>query len=70
MFNRPQLETSIKKALARSRGVLLSGPRQSGNSTLAEKFLSRQSFNHFDREYPPHAQRLEQAVHTLENFNG
>ncbi|MEI8030512.1 MAG: AAA family ATPase, partial [Comamonadaceae bacterium] len=70
MFNRPQLETSIKKALTRSRGVVLSGPRQSGKSTLAEKFLSRQSLNYFDLEYPPHAGRLEQAVHTLENLNG
>ena len=63
MLNRLQLETSIKKALARSRGVVLSGPRQSGKTTLAQKFLSHQSPNYFDLEYPPHAQRLEQATH-------
>lgn len=70
MLNRPQLETSIKKALARSRGVVLNGPRQSGKSTLAQQFLSRQSPNYFDLEYPPHAQRLEQAAHTLEHLSG
>lgn len=70
MLNRPQLQKAIQKALSRSRGVVLSGPRQSGKSTLAQMFLSRQSPNYFDLEYPPHAQRLEQAVHTLEHLRG
>ena len=70
MLNRPQLQASIKKALSRARGVVLSGPRQSGKSTLAQMFLSRQSPNYFDLEYPPHAQRLEQSVHTLEHLQG
>lgn len=70
MLNRPQLQASIKRALSRSRGVVLSGPRQSGKSTLAQMFLSRQSPNYFDLEYPPHAQRLEQAAHTLEHLQG
>lgn len=70
MLNRTLLENSIKKALARSRGVVLIGPRQSGKSTLAQKFLGRQSPNYFDLEYPPHAQRLTQAAHTLEHLSG
>jgi len=70
MIIRALLETAVRKALDRSRGVVLSGPRQSGKSTLAQKFLSRESPNYFDLEYPPHAQRLEQAVHTLEHLNG
>lgn len=70
MINRTLLETAVRTALHRSRGVVLSGPRQSGKSTLAQKFLSRQSPNYFDLEYPPHAQRLEQAAHTLENLSG
>lgn len=70
MLNRPLLEISIKKALACSRGVILIGPRQSGKSTLAQKFLDRQSPNYFDLEYPPHAQRLSQAAHTLEHLSG
>lgn len=70
MLKRTSLEFAIRKALGRSRGVMLSGPRQSGKSTLAQKFLSRQSPNYFDLEYPPHAQRLEQAVYTLEQLQG
>ena len=70
MLSRPALEKRIAKALGRSRGVVLSGPRQSGKSTLAQKFLSRQSPNYFDLEYPPHAQRLEQAAQTLEQLQG
>jgi uncharacterized protein len=70
MLSRTSLELSIHKALGRSRGVVLSGPRQSGKSTLAQKFLSRQSANYFDLEYPPHAQRLEQPTQLLESLNG
>lgn len=70
MLSRTDLELSIQKALARFRGVVLSGPRQSGKSTLARKFLSRQSPNYFDLEYPPHALRLEQPVQTLEALSG
>lgn len=70
MLSRNSLELSIRKALSRSRGVVLSGPRQSGKSTLAQGFLSRQSPNYFDLEYPPHALRLEQPVQTLEALHG
>ena len=70
MLDRTALELSIRKALNRSRGVVLSGPRQSGKSTLAQKFLSRQSPNYFDLEYPPHAQRLEQPAQALEAMTG
>ena len=70
MLNRTALELAIQKALGRSRGVVLSGPRQSGKSTLAQRFLSRQSPNYFDLEYPPHALRLEQPVQTLEALAG
>ena len=70
MLNRPSLQHAIRRALDRSRGVVLSGPRQSGKSTLAQQFLSRRSPNYFDLEYPPHAQRLEQAAYTLESLHG
>ena len=70
MTPRTSLEQAVRKALGRSRGVVLSGPRQSGKSTLAQQFLSRQSPNYFDLEYPPHAQRLEQAAWTLEPLQG
>ena len=70
MLRRTALEFGIHKALNRSRGVVLSGPRQSGKSTLAQRFLSRTSPNYFDLEYPPHALRLEQPVQTLEALSG
>jgi uncharacterized protein len=70
VLERAALEQSVARALARSRGVVLSGPRQSGKSTLAQRFLSRQSPNYFDLEYPPHLQRLEQPVQVLEGLHG
>jgi len=70
MIQRHLLQATVRKALSRSRGVLLSGPRQSGKSTLAQQFLSRNSPNYFDLEYPAHAQRLAQATLTLEHLSG
>lgn len=70
MINRHLLENTLRTALARSRGVVLRGPRQSGKSTLAQSFLDRSSVNYFDLEYPPHAQRLVYATQTLEHLSG
>lgn len=70
MLQRHQLLQTIARGLMRSRGVVLSGPRQAGKSTLAQQFLDRQSPNYFDLEYPPHAQRLEQPVQALEYLQG
>ncbi len=70
MLLREDLEAAVRTALGRSRGVVLQGPRQSGKSTLARRFLSRESVNYFDLEYPPHAQRLEQPVQALEHLRG
>lgn len=70
MTDRTTLENRIRTALGRSRGVVLSGPRQAGKSTLAQRFLARASPNYFDLEYPPHLQRLDQAALTLEPLQG
>ena len=70
MIERTQLEQATTKALTRSRGVVLNGPRQSGKSTLAQRFLRHDSPNYFDLEYPPHAQRLSQPTQTLEHLHG
>lgn len=70
MISREALENRIRRALGRSRGVVLCGPRQAGKSTLAQRFLDRRSPNYFDLEYPPHVQRLEQATLTLEALRG
>ena len=70
MIKRHALEAALRTALSRSRGVVLLGPRQSGKTTLAQQILPRDSANYFDLEYPPHAQRLEQATQTLEPLAG
>lgn len=70
MLKRTLLEYTVRRALGRSRGVVLVGPRQSGKSTLAQQFLPRSSPNYFDLEYPPHAQRLREPALTLENLHG
>lgn len=70
MLARPMLHEAIRRALSRSRGVVLVGPRQAGKSTLAQQFLGRDSPNYFDLEYPPHAQRLAEPVQVLEHLRG
>ena len=52
MVERSQLLATLKKALARSRVVVLKGPRQSGKTTLARQLLSETSVNYFDLEDP------------------
>lgn len=70
MLHRATLEDAVRRALGRSRGVVLVGPRQSGKSTLAQKFLGRDSPHYFDLEYPPHAQRLAEPAQVLEGLRG
>ena len=70
MLARRHLEQSVRTALGRSRAVVLAGPRQSGKSTLARKFLPRESPRYFDLENPLHAQRLAQPMDTLSRLDG
>lgn len=70
MLKRPALEAAIARALSRSRGVVLVGPRQAGKSTLAQRFLARGSPNYFDLEFPAHAQHLSNAAQTLGQLEG
>ena len=70
MLFRQVLEHSIRKALGRSRAVALNGPRQAGKSTLAQRFLDRQSSNYFDLENRSHLARLAQSHEVLENLDG
>ena len=70
MLVRKDLSDAVRKALGRSRGVVLRGPRQSGKSTLAQTFLSRESPNYFDLEFPPHVQRLAAPGQTLQSLTG
>lgn len=52
MIERTHLLAALKKALSRSRVVVLTGPRQCGKTTLARQFLSETSVNYFDLEDP------------------
>ncbi len=70
MLPRAELLLSVQTALGRARAVVLSGPRQSGKSTIAQTFLSRASANYFDLENPLHEQRLAQPVDTLSRLDG
>lgn len=70
MIPRPDLEFAVNRALARSRAVVLTGPRQSGKTTLAQRFLDRASPNYFDLEDPRSARRLEQPLDTLSRLKG
>ena len=70
MLDRPALHETVRRALARARGVVLVGPRQAGKSTLAQAFVPRDAANYFDLEYPPHERRLEQPTLALESLQG
>jgi uncharacterized protein len=70
MLPRPALEAAVRRALARSRGVVLVGPRQAGKSTLAQAFVRRDSPQYFDLEYPPHERRLAEPALALEHSHG
>lgn len=70
MLPRPDLELAVTGALARSRAVVLTGPRQSGKTTLAQTLLNPRSPNYFDLENPRDARRLEQPLDTLPHFEG
>jgi hypothetical protein len=70
MLPRPDLELAVRKALSRSRAVVLTGPRQSGKTTLAQNILARTSVNYLDLENPRDARRLEQPMETLPRLQG
>jgi hypothetical protein len=70
MLPRHDLELAINRALGRSRAVVLTGPRQSGKTTLAQTILDRRSPNYFDLENPLDARRLEQPLDTLSRLEG
>ena len=70
MLLRHDLEVAVKTALTRSRAVVLTGPRQSGKTTLAQTVLDRRSTHYFDLENPLDARRLEQPMDTLSRLHG
>ncbi len=62
---RRRLQCRVRHALARSRAVVLAGPRQSGKSTLAASLVPRGGARWFDHENPVDQQRLKQPMTAL-----
>jgi len=70
IFQRPHLQQSIERALARSRVVALIGPRQCGKTTLARQFVTATSINYFDLEDPVSLALLDQPMTALQDLSG
>lgn len=70
MIKRPELLAAVKKALARSRVVVLTGPRQCGKTTLARQILNETSVNYFDLEDPADLERLAEPMTALRPLKG
>lgn len=60
----------IRASLARTSVVVLTGPRQSGKTTIARQFLTENSPNYFDLEDPASLARLEEPKTALESLRG
>jgi predicted AAA+ superfamily ATPase len=60
----------IRRALGRSRVVVLTGPRQCGKTTLARELLPEDSVNSFDLEDPTSLARLDEPMTALRSLKG
>ncbi len=70
MIERSTLRERIADALRRSRVVILTGPRQSGKTTLARLFLPVDHVNYFDLEDPQSLARLDEPMTALRSLQG
>ena len=70
MIQRTSLSSILQNALARSRVVVLAGPRQSGKTTLARELLPEDSVNYFDLEDPASLARLDEPMTALGPLHG
>jgi predicted AAA+ superfamily ATPase len=70
MVKRPFILSELKNALARSRVVVLVGPRQSGKTTLARQLIEEDSVNYFDLEDPASLARLDEPMTALRPLKG
>lgn len=70
MVDRPQWRLRIRRALRRSRIVVLLGPRQSGKTTLARALVTGESPNSFDLEVRTSLPRLDQPMTALQGLRG
>lgn len=69
-IERYAIESQVTRALGRSRGVVLLGPRQSGKTTVARRIASRQGAEYFDLEDPSDVARLATPKLVLERLRG
>ena len=70
MLSRDSIQSRIRGALKRSRVVALVGPRQSGKTTLARKFVNVDAINYFDLEDPTALARLAEPMTALSPLKG
>lgn len=70
MIPRESILRGLKVALARSRVVVLTGPRQCGKTTLARQLLPEDSINYFDLEDPSSLARLDEPMTALGPLRG
>jgi predicted AAA+ superfamily ATPase len=70
MMDRPALRQQLDLAIGRSRVVMLSGPRQSGKTTLARQLVPPDSVNYFDLEDPLSLARLGEPMTALAPLAG
>ena len=69
-IHRKTLFEQIRTALARNPVTVLTGPRQSGKTTLARELLPEDSPNYFDLEDPVSLSLLEEPRTALERLEG
>jgi hypothetical protein len=70
MIHRASILNTLDRALARSRVVVLAGPRQCGKTTLARQLLDEGSVNYFDLEDPASLARLDEPMTALRPLRG
>jgi predicted AAA+ superfamily ATPase len=70
MIRRTSILSALNTALARSRVVVLVGPRQSGKTTLARELIEEDSVNYFDLEDPASLARLDEPMTALRPLKG
>ena len=70
MIKRTSILSELNNALARSRVVVLVGPRQSGKTTLARQLVEENSVNYFDLEDPASLARLDEPMTALRPLKG
>lgn len=70
MITRSDSLDRLRRALKRSRIVVLTGPRQCGKTTLARQLQRADSVNYFDLEDPVGLARLQEPMTALGSLSG